>query len=98
MPGKPLGIHGFQQLWPYNPRCGHRISGTCVADHLEPVTARVNTLRGESFAAKNARKTHCRHGHAFTEDNTYITPKLERQCRACLRAAKKRYLETRSIA
>lgn len=36
----------------------------CVnPDHLEPVTGRVNTLRGESPTAQNARKTHCVHGH-----------------------------------
>lgn len=30
-------------------------------------------------------KTHCKHGHAFTEANTYITPLGKRQCRACVR-------------
>src|SRR6266576_3456485 len=31
--------------------------------HLEPVTSRENTLRGEGISANNARKTHCKHGH-----------------------------------
>jgi hypothetical protein len=33
--------------------------------HLEPVEKRVNGERGESFAAVNARKTHCPRGHPY---------------------------------
>lgn len=33
--------------------------------HLEPVTARVNLLRGETRAAANAVKTHCPQGHEY---------------------------------
>lgn len=53
--------------------------------HLEPVTGRVNTLRGESMAAKNAQKTHCPRGHAFDEINTYHYDG-SRYCRICDRA------------
>lgn len=58
----------------------------CVnPDHLEPVTHRVNVLRGESPTAINARKTHCRRGHEFDSENTYITPSTGgRNCRTCL--------------
>jgi hypothetical protein len=54
--------------------------------HLEPVTNRVNGLRGVSPAAINAAKAECVNGHAFDEANTRVTagphgPK--RQCRAC---------------
>lgn len=38
--------------------------------HLEPVTPRENTLRGESFAAHFARQTHCAQGHELTPENT----------------------------
>lgn len=32
----------------------------------------------------NAKKTHCKHGHPFDADNTYITPSNgARQCKAC---------------
>lgn len=61
----------------------------CVRpDHLEPVTPRTNTLRSPiAPAAVNARKTHCVHGHEFTEANTYMTldkmGKWHRSCRAC---------------
>lgn len=53
--------------------------------HLEAVTQRVNNLRGESPYAKKARQTHCKHGHEFTEANTYRPPSAPhlRQCRAC---------------
>jgi hypothetical protein len=29
-------------------------------------------------------KTHCKHGHPYDEENTYISPKGRRRCRACL--------------
>lgn len=56
----------------------------CVnPDHLEPVSQRVNILRSESFPAVNARKTHCTHGHEFTEENTRIRKQGWRSCKAC---------------
>lgn len=60
----------------------------CVnPDHLEVVTPRENTLRGEGPAAVNARKTHCIRGHPFDGANTYIQPTSgARRCRACRRA------------
>lgn len=43
--------------------------------HLEPVTGKINTLRGTSFSAKNAAKTHCKNGHPLSGNNlcTYYT-------------------------
>ena len=52
--------------------------------HLEPVTARENVLRGASFAAKNATKTHCQNGHELTPGNTRIDRHGHRKCRACM--------------
>lgn len=64
----------------------------CVnPDHLEPVTTRENIMRGESFAALNAAKTHCDQGHEFTADNTYVPRSGGRYCRACRRASVQRY-------
>lgn len=59
----------------------------CVnPDHLEPVTGRVNTLRGNTIQAANAAKTHCKHGHPFDEANTYIRASDNgRICRTCQR-------------
>lgn len=28
-------------------------------------------------------RTHCRHGHEYTQENTYLAPSGYRQCRAC---------------
>lgn len=55
----------------------------CVnPEHMEPVTRRENILRGESFAANNARSTHCVAGHEWTPENTLSRPG-GRNCRAC---------------
>lgn len=62
--------------------CGVR---NCVNPaHLEPVTRGENCLRGGSPLAQNARKTHCKHGHEFTVENTSLV-KNGRQCRTCLK-------------
>lgn len=57
----------------------------CVnTDHLELVTDRTNVLRGESFAAVNAAKTHCLRGHPFSPENTRVDPTTgERICQEC---------------
>lgn len=62
--------------------------------HLEVVDARTNILRGNGSAAQRARQTHCKRGHRFTQENTYITPSREnRICRICQkRYRRKRYL------
>lgn len=58
----------------------------CNPDHLEPVTSRVNVLRGVGFGATNAAKTHCDHGHELTPDNVYARPdRFGRLCRICRR-------------
>lgn len=59
--------------------------------HLEYVTRRVNALRGESFSAVNAVKTHCDSGHEYDLLNTYWTPDNKRRCRACDRDNTARY-------
>jgi hypothetical protein len=62
----------------------------CVnPDHLEPVTPRENTLRGDGPTAINAAKTHCIRGHEFTPENTYTYTvstrpgALYRNCKKC---------------
>lgn len=55
--------------------------------HLEPVTRGENTMRGDTITAANLAKTHCGHGHEFTDENTYHPPGRPqvRMCRACMR-------------
>jgi hypothetical protein len=62
--------------------CEHR---RCVnPDHLEPVTQLENLARGNGFGARNAAKTHCKHGHPFNDANTRVY-KGARLCRQCHR-------------
>lgn len=52
-------------------------------DHLEPVTLVENVMRGESFSAKNAKKTSCNNGHPYTPENTYVLGDGSRKCKTC---------------
>jgi len=64
----------------------------CVnPEHLEQVTQRENVLRGFSKQAENAKKTHCIHGHEFTEENTYIRTVGGRACRTCSLYGNRKY-------
>lgn len=69
----------------------------CVnPDHLEPVTHKENTLRGESFSAVNARKRRCIHGHSLADPaNVYRQGGKRRQCRRCNLEAATRYRSRR---
>lgn len=63
----------------------------CNAEHLEPVTHQINVDRGRRGKGYGPReRTHCAHGHAFTPDNTIVTP-TQRRCRICERAKHRRY-------
>lgn len=58
----------------------------CVRpDHLEAVTPQVNSQRAKDATAY--RRTHCRNGHEFTEDNTTMVlqrGKRVRRCKTCI--------------
>ena len=52
--------------------------------HLEPVTRRVNLLRGDTIVARQAAQTHCKHDHPLSGDNLYMEPGTnKRHCREC---------------
>lgn len=64
--------------------------------HTIPTTIKANTLRSPiALAALNARKTHCKHGHPFTPQNTYVWERrnggVHRACRICLSAVSNRW-------
>jgi hypothetical protein len=49
-------------------------------------------MGGRKIGSKNSKlKTHCKNGHEFTPENTYITRIGSRDCRACQRNSKKRH-------
>ena len=65
-------------------------------DHLEPITrAEHNKREPRRWVGQT---THCKQGHEFTPENTYIMPQGRRQCRAChvawQRAYRQRKLES----
>ena len=67
----------------------------CVnPSHLEVVTCRENLLRGNTFQAENAAKTHCKRGHEFTDENTYRYSDGRRSCRVCMRMHAQKYAST----
>jgi hypothetical protein len=55
--------------------------------HLEPVTSRENSLRGEGLVGQRARQTHCLRGHPLSGSNVLIRNCRpgSRVCRACLK-------------
>jgi hypothetical protein len=58
----------------------------CNPAHLEPVSHRENVLRTDA-----AHKTHCKHGHEFTPENTLLNPRGHRLCRACAKLRNQAY-------
>ncbi len=56
----------------------------CVnPSHLEPVTPRQNSLRGETVARRRSEQTHCIHGHPLSGDNLYVFRENTRNCKRC---------------
>jgi hypothetical protein len=62
----------------------------CNPAHLEPVTNRENLLRGVGWVADHARRTHCPAGHPYSPENTRLSARNQRHCRACSRDRKRR--------
>jgi len=63
-----------------------RVRSRVNPEHMEIVDNRTNVLRGIGVTATNARKSHCKRGHALDEANTAIGADGSRRCRICLRA------------
>ena len=54
-----------------------------------PSQNRLDSVRNGTH--HNARKTHCKHGHEFTPENTIITKDGRRNCRTCQGLSARRY-------
>lgn len=50
--------------------------------HLRIVSKSENVLSGNGITAINARKTHCKRGHEFTPENTFMNGGT-RHCKIC---------------
>lgn len=72
-----------------------RVRNCVNPEHLEPVTIRENTLRGDTIPARNAKKTHCKYGHPFSLENTLLLSRGERVCKTCDRARQIKYLASK---
>lgn len=70
-----------------------RNPGCVNPEHLEAVTHIENVRRGTTAAvarARHASRTHCKHGHAFTSENTVMKPYRHGTYRHCLACARGR--------
>lgn len=71
----------------------------CNPEHLEPVTSRENSRRGEAPNWVAHRKNRCKRDHEFTPENTYTTGRGTRSCRAChAMRERKRRAQRRGVA
>jgi len=61
--------------------------------HLEPVTRAANLSRG---GHNNRDRQRCRHGHAFTPENTHVESGGGRRCRQCRRDRYRERVERRA--
>lgn len=102
--GKPIGAHRVayelsKGTIPEGLQIDHLFRNrACINPaHLEPVTCQVNLLRGETKAAYNAAKTHCKRGHAFSEHGQ--PQKRGKECRTCRnlrRRVKRQFLKSQA--
>lgn len=60
-----------------------RVRACCNPEHLEAVDHKTNVLRGESFSAVNAAKSHCKRGHDLSVVGYYRPRGTGRLCKMC---------------
>jgi len=62
-----------------------RVRNCVNPKHMEPVTQRENTLRGETYRAGMVSRTECPAGHPYNAENTHWYKSRRRVCRICER-------------
>lgn len=61
--------------------CGNKL---CVnPNHLQQLSNKENIAKSNSTPAINARKRHCKHGHALFGHNLYLRKEGGRTCKTC---------------
>ena len=77
-----------------------RVRNCVNPNHLEPVTRRQNLMRGEHTYAKLHRAGHCKRGHPFNKQNTYICKQGKRHCRICNyeNARRQRHMKAQGVS
>lgn len=76
--------------------CRNRLC--CRPSHLEPVTPRMNTLRGMSPGAVAYRTNRCFKGHELTPGNTGMRRDGSRICKTCDAARSRAYYARKQAA
>lgn len=72
-------------------------------DRRRRALANLNNRDGQAasnFAEANRRRreaTHCKRGHEFNDDNTYVSPDGRRTCRVCVRVAKEKWARENGV-
>jgi hypothetical protein len=73
-------------------RADAQLSNLAYGTHAENMQDRLR--HGTNW---HANRTHCRQGHPYNEQNTYVTPSGKRDCRTCRGAASRRAAERRRL-
>lgn len=75
----------FRGLIPAGLDLDHLCRNRCCVNpsHLEPVTRRENVMRGQNVRVLAHHAGTCIRHHKMNCENTYISPKGQRQCKQC---------------
>jgi len=88
--------HAFNDQNTYtHPKTGHRYCKVCKAKKSKEAH---KEKRGDKFGISTYKvRTHCKHGHEFTDENTYVRPDGYKECIICRGARVSRfYLKSKS--
>lgn len=96
--GHRLSFETFRYKIPKNKVIDHicRVTACVNPEHLDAVSIKDNNRRAKNL---NREKTHCKRGHEYTNENTYVEHNnkghTSRQCRKCnaLNARRRREVE-----